>query len=84
MAIPVDSSSDAADRAQVELLRAAGTKGRFARMRSLTSAAISIARRAIRKQHPEMTDQEVLLEFVSMHYGRDLAEKVRRHLRRQQ
>lgn len=82
MALPVDSSSDAADRVQVELLRAAGMKGRLARTRALTSAAIRMARRAIQDQHPEMTQEEVLLEFVAVHYGRELAEKVRRHLLR--
>ncbi len=80
MAIPVESSSQAADRVQIELLRAAGTKGRFAKTRAITAAAISLARRAIRKQHPEMSEEEVLLEFVAVHYGRDLAEKVRRYL----
>ena len=82
MAIPVRSTSGQADRVQVELLRSAGTAGRFARARALSESIISIARRGIRMRQPELTEQEVLLRFVELHYSRELAENVRRYLER--
>lgn len=41
---------------------------------------MSLSRRAIRTRHPDWSEQEVLLEFVAVHYGRELAERVRNHL----
>jgi hypothetical protein len=82
MAVPVESTSPAADDVQVSLLRKAGTAGRFARARSLTSSVIALARLAIRRRHPEWCERDVLLEFVSLHYGRELGERVRCDLQR--
>lgn len=65
---------------QVRLLRAAGTTGRFARARSLTATTIALARRAIRRRHPDWSERDVLLEFVRVHYGADLASRVRAKL----
>ena len=83
MALPVQSSNAAAaDAVQVRLLRAAGTAGRFARARSLSASVIGLARRAIRTRHPAWSEREVLLEFAAVHYGRDLADRVREQLER--
>lgn len=83
MAVPVHgSSSAAADAVQVRLLREAGTAGRFARARSLSASVIGLSRRAIQRRHPEWSERDVLLEFVALHYGRELAERVREHLER--
>lgn len=81
MARPVVSSSSAeAAKLQVQLLRAAGTASRFARARSLSASVIGLSRRAIRRRHPDWSEREVLLEFVALHYGRDLAGRVRKRL----
>jgi len=63
-------------------LREAGTAGRFARARSLSASVIALSRRAIRRRHPEWSEREVLLEFVALHYGRDLAARIREQLER--
>jgi hypothetical protein len=80
MALPGRTARTNADRVQVELLRAAGTARRFARARSLSESTISLARRAIRERHPELSEREVLLRFVEAHYGRELAQRVRSRL----
>jgi hypothetical protein len=80
MAILVDSANDRADRHQLELLRAATPAQRLRLARSMSATAIDLARSAIRARHPELSEQEVLLRFVEVHYGAELAAKVRAHL----
>ncbi len=82
MALPVASTSPAADDVQVRLLRDAGTAGRATRALSLSRSVIALSRRAIGRRHPEWSEREVLLEFVAVHYGRNLAQRVRHHLER--
>lgn len=56
--------------------------GRFQLMRSLTSTVVDASRRALRETMPGASEQEVLLKWVELHYGRDLADGVRRRLER--
>jgi len=70
------------ERLQVELLRKAGLARRVGLMRSLSSTVVNLARRAIRRRYPDLSDDGVLLEFVAIHYGRDLAEEVSAYLQR--
>ena len=69
-------------RKQIELLRQASTAQRFARVRSMSQSAVQLARRAIRRTMPEASEQEVLLAFVALHYGAELAERLRAYLAR--
>ena len=70
-----------AEAVLIELLRNATVAERVARMRSLTSMAIDLSRRAIARANPELSDEEVGLKFVELHYGKDLAGRVRRYLK---
>jgi len=70
------------ERLQVELLRKAGLARRVGLMRSLSSTVVNLARRAIRRRYPDLSDEGVLLEFVAIHYGRDLAGEVSAYLQR--
>jgi len=45
---------------------------------------MAMSRAAIRRRHPEWNEQEVSLEFVKAHYGRELAERLREYLARRQ
>ena len=74
-----DTHADA-EKAQIDLLRKASTNERFALMCSLTASAISLSRRAIARANPDLTPQEVDLKFVELHYGRELAGRLRRYL----
>lgn len=67
-------------RKHVELLREAGSRRRSALASSLTRQVISRARRGIALAHPEMTQIERDLLFVKVHYGRDLADRLRCYL----
>ena len=82
MARPTDSGTSAADRVQIQLLRAAGMARRAALARSLSASVIRLSREAIRKRHPEYREKDVLLAFAELHYGEDLATRVRRYLER--
>lgn len=77
----VDTDTDP-ERLQVELLRKAGLARRVGLMRALSSTVVNLARRAIRRRYPDLSDDGVLLEFVAIHYGRDLAEEVSAYLQR--
>ncbi len=83
MARPPTSPRTEADQVQVKLFQQASPAKRFARCRSMSNSVISLARRAIRNQNPSMTETEVGLEFVSLHYGPELASKLRHHLENQ-
>jgi hypothetical protein len=78
----VYSSSESADLVQVDLLRSVGAARRFQIARSLSASAISLARGAMRRRRPELSEREILLWFVETHYGRELAHDVQRHLQR--
>jgi hypothetical protein len=65
---------------QIDLLRKAGTARRAALALSLSRAAIRASRRAIERRHPELDEQGVLLRWVELHYGDELAGRVRRYL----
>lgn len=65
---------------QIELLRCAPASRRATLSLSLTATVISLARRGIRRAMPEASEQDVALRFVELHYGRELALALRRHL----
>ena len=69
-----------AEKVQIDLLRRASTAERFALACSLTATAVSLSRRAIARANPDLGPQEVDLKFVELHYGKELASRVRRYL----
>jgi len=70
-----------AERVQLELLRAA-QPGRRARMAlDLSALVIVLARRGLRTTLPPgASEHDAALRFVELHYGRELADGVRRRL----
>jgi hypothetical protein len=82
MVLPVASTNPATDGVQVKLLRGAGTAGPAARALALSRTVIAPSRRAIPHRHPDWPERDVLLEFAAVHYGGDLARRVRPHLER--
>ena len=69
-----------ADWVQVELIRRQSVSQRVARMRSLSAEVIEMSRRAIRRLHPDWSERDVLLEWAAVHYGRDLADRLRDYM----
>lgn len=71
-----------AEQVQIALLRQATVAQRLALMCSLSQTMRQLARRAIRRAHPEYTQTELDLAFVALHYGEDLAEQLKHYLER--
>ena len=74
-----DTSPDAL-AVQIELLRKATVSERLRLMCDLTTTAIELSRDGIRQAHPTWSELEVKLYWAELHYGKDLADQVRRHL----
>jgi len=70
----------AAEAIQINLLREAGTSKRLSIAFSLSESVRRLALDAIRRAHPEASDEQALHIFVEVHYGRTLAEQVRKSL----
>jgi hypothetical protein len=70
-------------RKQIELLRAAGMDRRFELAVSMSSGVIRLSRLDIAARHPDWSEQDVKLEWVRLHYGDDLARRVRERLNRE-
>jgi hypothetical protein len=71
-----------AEGIQIELLRQAGVPRRAALMCSLSQAVIELSRRAVQRAHPTASLGQVLLIWVGLHYGQDLAQRVGAYIER--
>jgi len=69
-----------AERVWLSLIRQASTAQRFALVREGTSRAIQLSRRALQRQMPDATDEQILIEFVRLHHGPELADRLRAYL----
>jgi hypothetical protein len=75
-----DTDADTA-RVHEELVRRASPARRLELACSLSHSVIQLSREGLRRSLGEgVTDEEVALRFVELHYGADLAEGVRRCL----
>ena len=72
------------EQIQLSLIRQASVARRISSVRSLSQTAFQLARRAIRRANPTLTQREVDLLFVALHYGEDLAAALRVHLAREE
>lgn len=76
----ISDTSPEAERVQIALLRRAGPGRRFDLMRSLTATTVALSRRAIQRANPDLSQHELDLRFVELHYGRELAGRLRTYL----
>jgi hypothetical protein len=66
---------------QIELLRRAGCKGRAAMAARLTDEMIRLSRRALSELSQGRIDEmEVKLRWAELHYGVELASRIRAYL----
>lgn len=70
-------SLTAADRHQIELMRAAGPQRRFALARSLSAQTLAMTHRTIARQYPELGEWERRAKFVELQYGAELGARFR-------
>ncbi|MCI0562369.1 MAG: hypothetical protein MN733_28115, partial [Nitrososphaera sp.] len=68
------------ERFQIERISQTKAAQRLSWVRSLSQTAIQLSRRAISRANPELSEEEVNLIFVKLHYGTDLAVRLRKHL----
>ncbi len=73
-----------AEEVQIALLRKASPAKRAWLMRSLSQTVLRLSRRAFRRAHPDLSEQELNLLFVKHCYGDDLAERLRIYLNRRE
>ena len=78
---PADTDFDA-ERVQVELLQAALVARRLHLALSLSATVIGTARRALARAQPQASSRELALRFVELHYGGDIAARLRADLER--
>jgi hypothetical protein len=77
----LSDTSPEAEKAQIELLRKLTVAERFARVRSLTARTVRLSKRAIARANPNLSPEEQKVRFIELHYGKELAERVRTYLR---
>ena len=66
-----------AHQVQMELLRGASPSRRLRLALSLSRTVMSLSRDGLARRMPEADPTEVGLRFVALHYGEELAERVR-------
>jgi hypothetical protein len=78
MVVPhnTDTSADA-ESVQLKLIGQLPPAERLERALALTCEVIRLSKAAIRRRHPEFSEDEVGLKFIELNYGSELAESVR-------
>ena len=66
----------------ITMLKTLTPSQRFLKVQSLTKTVINMSRRAIKKANPNSSEEEIDLLFVKYHYGEDLAEKLKKYLKK--
>ena len=77
-----EDTDAATEKVYVELLRRSKPERRAEMALSLSRTVMSLALSNLRRLHPEASQEELLALFVEIHHGRDLAEALRQHIRR--
>ena len=71
-----DTSADA-ESVQLKLISRLPPTERLEKALALTCEVIRLSKAAIRRRHPEFSEDEVGLKFIELNYGSELAESVR-------
>lgn len=69
-----------AEKVLISLIRKASIAERMSHVRSLSETVMYLSRRAIQRANPGMTELELDLAFIALHYGKPLADKVGEYL----
>jgi hypothetical protein len=68
------------ERMLISLLKQKSTAKKFSQIRSLSQMSIQLSRRAISRANKTFDENQINLLFINYHYGKDLAERVRKYL----
>ena len=80
MGYTTDTNPDA-EAVQLELIRKMDPEHRAAKAIRMTTRLVRECKAAIRRNHPEYSEEEVGIAFIESNYGKELANEVRSHLR---
>lgn len=61
----------------ISSLREKSIARKFSQIRSLSQLTMSLSKRAIARANKGFSDQQINLLFIALHYGRELANKVK-------
>lgn len=75
-------TSPEAERLHLQLLRRATPAWRLGAACSLSRFVIELARRGMRRAHPDLSPRDLDLLFVALNYGEELARGLRRDMDR--
>lgn len=78
---PADTSAEA-EHFQINLLRSTPVSRRLHLAWSLSATVIGVARGTLARKNPHLSQQELDLIFVELHYGAPLTAQLRHHLAR--
>lgn len=79
MRVRADTSEEAA-RVQLQLIRSASPTRRLEACLGLSRSLIALSRASLRRRFPAFDEREAGLKWVEIHYGSDLAARVRSQL----
>lgn len=68
------------ERILISLLKRENTVKKFSQIRSLSQTTIQLSKRAIVRANKTFDENQINLLFITYHYGKDLAERVRKYL----
>ena len=68
------------EKVLISLIRKATPAKKISQVRSLSQTMMQLSKRAIARANKEIDEEEVNLAFVAHHYGKDLAERLRKYL----
>jgi hypothetical protein len=69
-----------AEEVQISLLRKASTSNKFSQVRSLSQITLQLSRRAIMRVNEELSERQIELLFISLHYGKELSNNLVKYL----
>jgi len=69
-----------AEKVLISLYREASTAKKFSQIRSLSRTVLLLSKRAIARANNELSEREIEILFVSVHYGKELANNLERYL----
>jgi len=67
------------EKVHIACIRNMSVAKRLANMKALTELTIRLSRRAILRRNPGFTKWDVDVRFVALHYGDDLAERLKQY-----
>ncbi len=69
-----------AEEMLISLFRKLSVADKISKVRSLSANMMQLSRRSIRRNHPNLDEQDLVVKCLAYHYGDDLAARFRAYL----